>query len=133
MIVLGPSSLKNLKIIKILDQFIRSKLSIIFVIFIFSCTSQKELNRKNISTEIICQDGKKILVRFAYAQEVKKAIENHINRKLLTKTEDKFTVIRIPRIESFHVPKIPPEELIKCQIIDNQIYKAYPNYIRRFK
>ncbi|NCA29049.1 MAG: hypothetical protein EBS92_07270, partial [Proteobacteria bacterium] len=103
------------------------------VIFIFSCTSQKELNRKNISTEIICQDGKKILVRFAYAQEVKKAIENHINRKLLTKTEDKFTVIRIPRIESFHVPKIPPEELIKCQIIDNQIYKAYPNYIRRFK
>jgi len=133
MIALRPSSLKNLKIVKIINQFIRLLLSIIFAVFIFSCTSQKELNRKNISTEIICQNGKKIMVRFAYAYEVKKAIENHINRKLSTKTEDNFTVIRIPRIESFHIPKIPPEELIKCQIVDNQIYKAYPNYIRRFR
>lgn len=120
---------------KILAQFARDK-KYIFLIFIllFSCSKNTiENNRRNVSTEIICPDSKRYMIRFAYAKEVKKAITNDYKRKIRENSNENFTVIRIPNIESFHIHKISPEKIIKCNIVDDYITKIYPGYIKKFK
>jgi hypothetical protein len=102
--------------------------------FIFSCSpSQSEIERSNISTEIICPENKKFMIRFAYAKEVEQAIINDYNRKMREKSNENFTVIRIPNIESFHIHKMSPEKMMECKIIQNYTKKIYPNYIKKFK
>jgi len=90
------------------------------------------LERANVSSEIICADGKNFMVRYAYANEVKEAINRDYARKVREGSSENYTVIRIPNIESFHIPKMPPEELSKCNVIDNFTKKIYPRYIKRF-
>ena len=102
--------------------------------FIFSCSpSQSEIERSNISTEIICPENKKFMIRFTYAKEVEEAIKKDYKRKMREKSNENFTVIRIPNIESFHINKIPPEKIIECQVVENYITKMYPSYIKKFK
>lgn len=120
---------------KILDQFVLGK-KYIFLIFmmLFSCSQNViESNRKNISTEIICSNGKRYMIRYAYAREVKKAIITEYKRKIREKNSENFTVIRIPNIESFHIEKVPPDKIIECKIVEDYIAKIYPNYIKKFK
>ena len=120
---------------KILAQFVLGKKNIflIFVLF-FSCSKNAvESNRKNISTEIICPSGKKYMIRYAYAKEVKMAIMNEYKRKIRENNVENFTVIRIPNIESFHIDKIPPDKIIECRVVEDYITKIYPNYIKKFK
>jgi hypothetical protein len=120
---------------KILAQFVRGKKNI-FIIFIllFSCSKNAlENNRRNISTEIICPDGKKYMIRYAYAEEVKMAIMKDYKRKIRENSNENFTVIRIPNIESFHIHKITPEKMIQCQVVEDYINKIYPSYIKKFK
>ena len=120
---------------KILAQFVLGKkyIFLLFVLF-FSCSKNAlENNRKNISTEIICPDGKKYMIRYAYAKEVKMAIMNDYKRKIRENSNENFTVIRIPNIESFYIQKIPPEKIIECQVVENYITKIYPSYIKKFK
>jgi hypothetical protein len=120
---------------KILAQFVRGKKNI-FIIFIllFSCSKNTlESNRKNISTEIICPDGKKYMIRYAYAEEVKMAIMKDYKRKIRENSNENFTVIRIPNMESLYIHKIPPEKMIQCQVVEDYINKIYPSYIKKFK
>ena len=120
---------------KILAQFARGK-KYIFLIFIlfFSCSKNAiENNRRNVSTEIICPDGKRYMIRFTYAHEVKTAIMIDYKRKIRENSNENFTVIRIPNIESFHIHKVPPEKIIECKIVEDYIAKIYPNYIKKFK
>jgi hypothetical protein len=121
---------------KILDQFFLDKIFLlIFVMyFIFSCSpSQSEIERSHISTEIICPENKKFMIRFAYAREVEEAIKKDYKRKIREKSNENFTVIRIPNIESFHIHKMSPEKMMECKIIQNYTKKIYPNYIKKFK
>ena len=110
-------------------------LSIIIIVILFNnCGgSLLEKNRNNITSEIICSDTKRFMIRYTYAGELKKALYDDIRRKNQHNYKEKYTIIRIPNIESFHIPNELPENLLKCQIIDNHITKAYPNYIKRFK
>ena len=120
---------------KILVQFVLGKKNIflIFILF-FSCSKNAiENNRGNISTEIICPDGKKYMIRYAYAKEVKMAIMKDYKRKIRENSNENFTVIRIPNVESFHIHKISPEKIIECQVVENYITKVYPSYIKKFK
>jgi hypothetical protein len=120
---------------KILAQFVRCKKNIflIFILF-FSCSKNDlEENRRNISTEIICPDGKKYMIRYAYAEEVKMAIMKDYKRKIRENSNENFTVIRIPNMESFHIHKITPEKMIQCQVVEDYINKIYPSYIKKFK
>jgi len=108
---------------------------LIFVMyFIFSCSpSQSEISRSNISTEIICAENKRFMIRFAYAKEVKEAIMKDYKRKMSEKSNENFTIIRIPNIESFHIHKMSPEKMMDCQIVQSYTKKIYPNYIKKFK
>ena len=120
---------------KILAQFVLGKkyIFLLFVLF-FSCSKNAlENNRKNISTEIICPDGKKYMIRYAYAKEVKMAIMKDYKRKIREKSNENFTVIRIPNIESLYIQKIPPEKMIQCKVVEDYNARIYPNYIKKFK
>ena len=120
---------------KILAQFVLGKKNIFLIsILFFSCSKNAlENNRKNISTEIICPDGKRHLIRYAYAKEVKMAIMKDYKRKIRENSNENFTVIRIPNMESFHIHKIPPEKIIQCKVVEDYIAKIYPSYIKKFK
>ena len=120
---------------KILGRLFLDKIFLLFFIgVIFSCSpSPSEIERSNISTEIICPENKKFMIRFAYAKEVQEAITKDYNRKMREKSNENFTVIRIPNIESFHINKMPPEKMMECKIIQSYIKKIYPNYIKKFK
>jgi len=120
---------------KILAQFARGKkyIFLIFMLF-FSCSKNSiENNRKNVSTEIICPDGNRHMIRYTYAREVKTAIMNDYKRKIRENSNENFTVIRIPNIESFHIHKIPPEKIIECQVVEDYTAKMYPAYIKKFR
>ena len=102
--------------------------------FICSCSaSQSDIDRSNTSSEIICPENKKFMIRFAYAKEVEQAIMNDYNRKMREKSNENFTVIRIPNVESFHIHKMSPEKMMECKIIQNYTKTIYPNYIKKFK
>ncbi len=121
---------------KILAQLFLDKkfLIIIFLSFFCSCSKNSiEIERNNISTEIICPENKRFMIRYAYAQEVKNAIIKDYKRKIAEKSSENFTVIRIPNIESFHIHKMSPEKMMECKIIQNHMNKIYPNYIKKFK
>ena len=73
------------------------------------------------------------MIRYTYAHEVREAIKRDYQRKMREKSNENFTVIRIPNIESFHIHKMPPEKMMECKIVQNYIKKIYPNYIKKFK
>ena len=121
---------------KILARFylVKKYLLIIFLSFCVSCSKNLiESERGNISTEIICPENQKFMIRFAYAKEVEEAIMKDYNRKMREKSNENFTVIRIPNVESFHIHKMSPEKMMECKIIQNYTKTIYPNYIKKFK
>ena len=121
---------------KILAQLCLDKKFLILIFLSFFCSCSKNLietERNNISTEIICPENQRFLIRNAYAQEVKNAIIKDYKRKIAEKSSENFTVIRIPNVESFHIHKMSPEKMMECKIIQNHMSKIYPNYIKKFK
>ena len=121
---------------KILGRFYRDKkyLLIVFLSVCFGCSKNLfESERGNISTEIICPENKRFMIRYAYEKEVREAIKKDYQRKIRDKSNENFTVIRIPNIESFHIHKMSPEKMMECKIIQNYTKKIYPNYIKKFK
>jgi hypothetical protein len=111
-----------------------NKILIFLVFLINSCSgSPLENKRNNVSSEIICSNNKRFMIRYVYATELRKALHDDIKRKKQHNYKENFTIIRIPKIESFHINGELPENLLKCQIIDDNIKKIYPSYIKRFK
>ena len=108
----------------------------LILFFVFNCSfveDKSEIDRFSIATEIICPNNKRYMIRYAYSHEVRMAIQKDYYRKIREDSNENFTVIRIPNIESFHIEKVKPEELINCDIIEGYIPNIYPNYIRSFK
>lgn len=121
---------------KILAQSVLNKKYIYTIFFIVFCSCSKNLiesERRNISTEIICSENKRFMIRYAYATEVKNAIIQDYKRKIAEKSSENFTVIRIPNVESFHISKMPPEKMMECKVTQNYIDKIYSNYVKKFK
>jgi hypothetical protein len=106
----------------------------LIALFAGACSaSQSEIDRSNTSTEIICPENKRFMIRFAYAREVEEAILKDYKRKIKEKSNENFTVIRIPNIESFHIHKMSPEKMMECKIVQSYTKKIYPKYIKKFK
>lgn len=109
---------------------------ILILFFLFSCSffeDKAEIERFGIASEIICPNNKRYMIRYAYKDEVRMALQRDYYRKIREDSNESFTVIRIPNIESFHIEKAKPEELINCDIIESYIPNIYPSYIRSFK
>jgi hypothetical protein len=112
-----------------LDKFARSKIFCL-ILFFFCLTSCKK--EPIFNSEIICPDGKRILVRFARAKDVIEGIQKaHINKKR-EGTGETYTPIRLPDKRSFRVEKIPPEKMIECQVVESEFGAVDPNYVRHF-
>lgn len=121
---------------KILAQLFLDKKFLLIILLSFFCSCSKnsiETARNNISTEIICPENKRFMVRYAYEREVREAIKRDYQRKIAEKSNENFTVIRIPNFESFHIHKMSPEKMMECKIIQNHTSKIYPNYVKKFK
>ena len=121
---------------KILAQLFLDKKFLLIILLSSFCSCSKnsiETARNNISTEIICPENKRFMIRYAYEKEVREAIKKDYQRKIAEKSSENFTVIRIPNVESFHIHKMSPERMMECKIIQNHMIKIYPNYIKKFK
>jgi len=121
--------LKILALLKIIKN-------IIFLLFLVNCSffnNQADIQRFEIASEIICPNNNRYMIRYAHKDEVRMAIQKDYYRKIREDSNESFTVIRIPNIESFHIEKAKPEELINCDIIESYIPNIYPSYIRSFK
>lgn len=114
--------------------YIKILSSIVFISCLISCGESFKMSQQRINsaTQIICPDGKRYLIRHSYANEVKKAIEEDLKRKKERKSNENYTVIRIPNIESFHIAKMPPEKTIECLIEQKSFEELYPDYILSF-
>jgi len=116
-----------------LSKIIRN---ILILFFLCSCSffeDKAEIERFAIASEIICPNNTRYMIRYAHKDEVRMAIQRDYYRKIREDSNESFTVIRIPNIESFHIEKAKPEELINCDIIESYIPNIYPSYIRSFK
>ncbi len=106
------------------------------LLLFFNCSfleNNSDIERFGIASEIICPNNKRYMIRYAYKNEVRMAIQKDYYRKIREDSNENFIVIRIPNIESFHIEKAKPEELINCDIIESDIPQIYPNYIKSFK
>ena len=106
------------------------------LLLFFNCSfleNNSDIERFGIASEIICPNNKRYMIRYAHKNEVRMAIQKDYYRKIREDSNENFTVIRIPNIESFHIEKAKPEELINCDIIESDIPQIYPNYIKSFK
>ncbi len=128
----------NHKICFIGDIFkLRSVLSLtlkksLFLFFLagclFSCSSilPKE---KLYNTEIECADGFKLLVKFARIEDLRQGIISAYNEKIKNKSNEKYTVVKLKNGESFKIPKIPPEKMLECYLLESEFGVADPKYV----
>jgi len=79
------------------------------------CFSSK---KSNIHSEIICPNGRKILVKHENAAETYAGIRKFYDIKMRGHTEESYTVIKYKDGYSVQIKKFPPEEMIKCQVRD---------------
>lgn len=90
--------------------------------------------RVNVNTEIFCPNNLRILVKFAQASDVKKAIQFAIQKKNHYHTSENHTYFKLKDGRSFHVSNIPPEKMINCSLRESQpgvvdkTYIHHPHY-----
>ncbi len=101
---------------------------ILFLFFIATSCGKKQIIT---STEIICPDGSRILVKFSELEEVRRAILNAHAEKKKYGTDDKHTIIKLPGNRSFRIEKIPPEEMIKCSVRESVIGQLDKKYLHK--
>ena len=111
----------------------RSNLIILLGFLLISCVfNGKNIPRSQIASEIICPDGKKYLIRYAYAREVFNAIRKDYVRKLRERSSESYTAMKIPGMESFLIEQNPSEKLISCQVSQGLLRNIQPRYVRYF-
>ncbi|OFW93948.1 MAG: hypothetical protein A2887_01905 [Alphaproteobacteria bacterium RIFCSPLOWO2_01_FULL_40_26] len=90
----------------------RNKSCLFFLLILASCAGKKIF----YNTEIICPDGREILVRYARIDEIRAAILKADADKKFYKTSENYTIIRLPENRSFKIEKIAPEIMINCSL-----------------
>jgi len=80
-------------------------------------------------TEISCDDGLVVLVKYAKMDDVKKGIAAHIEDKKFHETSDNYTAIKFPDGRSFKIDKKSPEETMKCNFRETQYAPVKGKYL----
>lgn len=104
-----------------------NKLIKIVAILLIFLISQCSSNRHVVNTEIVCPNIR-IMVRFASAKEIQKAIDKAYETKKQKEGNENYTAIRLSDRRSFVIRKMPPEDAIKCQLNEIQLPALYKDY-----
>ncbi len=102
------------------NNFLKIEWLVLVIFTLFSCS----VNRKIFDTEVSCQKVR-VIVRFASAEEVKSAIEKAVEDKKKYKSNENYTVIRLPGNRSFRIEKLTPEDAAKCSLRDYEVNVKY--------
>jgi hypothetical protein len=92
-----------------------NKISVVFIILIVGCHNGA---KNNLSTEIICDDGRKVLVDGVKKEEIIHEARRQIALKNERKTSDGYTGIMLKNGETILFKGISPENFIKCLFKD---------------
>lgn len=96
---------------------------------VFGCAKHQNIDT---STEILCPNGSKTLIKFSRLQDVREAIYYAYHSKKAEHTSENYTPIRLADGRSFRIEKVFPEEAIKCFLRETPVGLADPWYIRHF-
>ena len=114
--------------LEMLVRLVLSKLALIILLLaIASCHNEKKVV---YYTELVCH-SETVLIRFASAKEVKKAVEYALFRKKKFKSNEDFTVMKFSHNRSFVIEHLLPEDAVDCdirQIPTGLRYKYYEKY-----
>ncbi len=84
------------------------------------------------NTEIICPNGKAILVKYVHSKDMRAAINaSYLNKKRL-RTSENYTPIRLPDGRSFVLKNLPPEIASSCDLRESKVGEAEAGYIHHF-
>lgn len=109
--------------------FLIKSLSILAALTLSSCSFNKPYK---VNTEIICPNGKILLVKFINAKDLGEAIQvSYLNKKYL-KTSENYTPIRLKDGRSFVLKNISPEVAASCILQESPIGQAEQDYIHHF-
>lgn len=111
-----------------LVKLVRNKLLLFLIIILCSCSIISP--KKVYYTELVCPD-KVVLIRFANAKEVRRAVEDALFEKKKYETNVDFTVMKFAGNRSFVIENVPPEDAVKCdikQIPTKLRFKYYEKY-----
>ncbi|MBL6665002.1 MAG: hypothetical protein ISQ34_04070 [Rickettsiales bacterium] len=95
------------------------------LLLLFSCK-----NKTVYYTELVCKD-EVVLIRFASAKDVRKAVEDALFLKKKYRSNEDFTVMRFEGNRSFVIEHLLPEEAVNCDIREIPTglrYKYYEKY-----
>jgi hypothetical protein len=99
---------------------------IFFVIFFASC--QSKVSKQLFNTQITCPNGVSILVKFANAFEIRKAIEFSLFERKKYGSKERYTIIRLSDRRSFKIENLSPEEIARCSLRDFKISATKRDY-----
>ncbi len=103
---------------------------LLFLTQISSCSFFNKIPDTN--TEIICSNGKVILVKFIHAKDLRAAINtSYINKKRL-RTSENYTPIRLADGRSFALKNLPPEIASTCDLRESKVGEVEDSYIHHF-
>jgi hypothetical protein len=100
--------MRNLCYVGCLGRFFYS---LLFCALLSACGPEKIYS----NTEIICPT-KRLMVRYANAEQLHKAMEKALADKIKYRTSETYTVIRFSRERSFKIEGIAPEDIVKCDL-----------------
>lgn len=103
---------------------------ITLIIFLLGQTSCSAFQKKvDFNTEIICPDGSNILIKFVRAVDVKRAIQVAYDTKMRLRTQENYTIFRLPDGRSFHLLRISPETMLGCSLQESRVGVVDPTYV----
>ncbi len=103
---------------------------IILITSLLGQTSCSIFKRKvDYNTEIICPDGSNILIKFVRALDVKRAIQAAYDLKIKLRTQEGYTIFRLPDGRSFHLLRISPEKMLGCKLEESRLGVVDPSYV----
>jgi hypothetical protein len=84
------------------------------------------------NTEVLCANGKSVLIKYARLDEVRAAIVKANQDKKIEHTSESYTPIRLPQNRSFRIEKMTPEEALGCSLRETGLGQVDRNYVRHF-
>jgi len=116
----------------------KSKLSKFLLVFLLvlcsSCRIHRSYDKRTqaFDTQVICPNGLKVLVVFANAKDIKKAMQKAVFDKKRAGSNENYTVIRLPGDRSFKFEKLSPNDALQCGFIEfptKPSSKDFRNYL----
>lgn len=102
--------------------------SLVLVLQFIACSDRLP----DFNTEIVCQNGSAILVKFVRAKDLRDAINTAYINKKQQKTSEGYTPIRLKDGRSFVLKNLPPEMASSCSLRESKVGHVESSYIHHF-